>query len=697
MTLTNDAATRTTSDLPRNVLDALFAPNAVAIVGASDDTRKYGNWIAVQALKGTRPVHLVNRARPVVLGRPTVPSVSAVGSPVDLVVIAVPAGGFEAAVDDALEAGARAIVGISAGLGEAGEEGRRTQDRITAKIRAAGARLLGPNCLGVLDHASGLTLASNEFPIGNIGVVSQSGNIALELATLLADHELGVSRFVSLGNQADLEAADLIDAYVDHEGTRAIALYCEDFRDGRMLARAARRASEAGKPVVLLTVGATDASVRNARSHTGAMVSSGIVVDAACRASGMERVSSPAQMAHLLQALVRSRVPRGQRVAVFADGGGQASVASDCAAASGLQVVAFSARLQREIAAELPPTAEVTNPVDAAGGGEQDITCFPRVLERLVAGEEVDSTLLSGYFGGYGSYGPELAANELGAAHAMAAVADAYSGTVIVQTMHWQSPAASVLRDNGVPVYRGIEEASWALGRLARRHYQPPTGVPAVPPAVSRLTETGYYPSRRLLAVAGVPFVRAAEVTTKEKLLAAASTLEFPLVLKALGDEHKSDRGGVILGIKGTEELATAWDDVQARLDPPSCSVEEMADLTDAVELLVGVRRDPRFGPIVLVGLGGIFAEILRDVRCALGPVSVEAARTLLRSLRGAALLTGARGRPPVDLDVAADVVARVSQVAAEHPEIAEIECNPVVATLRGAVALDARVVLGTP
>ncbi|MET3809933.1 acetate--CoA ligase family protein [Arthrobacter sp. UYEF3] len=675
-------------------LQALFNPNAVAIIGASDDTRKYGNWIAVQALKGGIPVHLVNRSKPTVLGRPAVPSVTSIGSPVELAVIAVPAAGFEDAVDDALAGGAKAIVGISAGLGEAGGEGLLLQERITAKIRAAGARFLGPNCLGVLDHSSSLMLASNEFPVGNIGVISQSGNLALELATLLSDHGLGVSRFASLGNQADLDAADLIDAFVDHDGTAAIAVYCEDFRDGRRFARAAQHAAEAGKPVVLLTVGATEASVRNAKSHTGAMVSSGIVVEAACRASGIEQVASPAQMAHLLQALVRSRVPAGARTAVFADGGGQASVASDNAAGQGLDVVEFGAALQSAIAAELPQTAAVSNPVDVAGGGEQDIMCFPRVLSHLTASNDVDATLMSGYFGGYGSYGPELAAREVEAAQGMAAETAASGGTVLVQTMNWQSAAASALRDGGIPVYRGIEEAAWALGRLARRHTAPATGLPALPPPAPPVEDTGYYASRRLLASAGIPFAGAAEVSSENQLLEAAATLRYPLVLKALGDEHKSDRGGVFLNLADEAALLAAWRDVDARLAPPSCSVEEMADLAGAVELLVGVRRDPRFGPLVLVGLGGVFAEILHDVRCALGPVTAAQAKDMLLSLRGAGLLTGARGRAPVDIDAVADIVARLSAVAAAHPEIAEIECNPVAAMPAGAIALDARIIL---
>lgn len=693
MTRTERAATTTTAG-GADRLDALFAPNAVAVVGASDDTRKYGNWIAVQALKGPRPTHLVNPSRSTVLGRDTVRSVVAIGYPVDLVVIAVPATAFESAVDDALAAGARAIVGISAGLGEAGAAGQRTQDRVTAKVRAAGARMLGPNCLGVLDHTTGLTLASNEFPVGDIGVISQSGNMALELATLLTDYGLGISRFASLGNQADISAADLVDAYVDHAGTRAIALYCEDFGDGRRLARAARRSSDAGKPVVLLTVGATAASVRNARSHTGAMVSSAIVVDAACRASGMEQVASTAQMAHLLQALVCAPVPRGARLAIVSDGGGHASVASDCATAAGLDVTRLTEPLQKTLGAELPSTATLTNPVDVAGGGEQDIMCFPRLVEHLVSSNEVDGTLLTGYFGGYRSYGPELAKAEVAAAHAIAANARAHAGTVLVQTMNWQSPAAAALRADGIAVYRGVEDACWALGRLARRGIAPPTGVPTLPEPATPLRVAGYFASRRLLEASGIPFVRAEEVTTKEELLAAARTLRYPLVLKALGDEHKSDRGGVVLGLGDHAGLVAAWDDVQSRLNPPSCSLEEMAAATASVELLVGVRRDPRFGPVVLVGLGGVFAEVLRDVRCALGPVTPAGARDLLLGLSGSALLTGTRGRPAVDLESVAAVVADVSMVAAQHLEIAEIECNPVSATPHGAVALDARVVL---
>lgn len=675
-------------------LTALFAPRSVAIVGASDDTSKYGNWIAVHALRGDRPVHLVNRSRSSVLGRPAVPSLREIGEPVDLAVIAVPAAGFEAAVDDALAVGVRAIVGISGGLGEAGEDGRRRQARIASRVRAAGACLLGPNCLGVLDHTSGLDLTSNDFPRGTVALLSQSGNIAIELASLVVDDGVGFSRFASLGNQADLDIADLIDACVEHDGTRAIAVYCEDFHDGRRFAAAALRAYRAGKPVALLAVGRGAASARGARSHTGAMVTPAVVVDAACEAGGVEQVRTPTELAHLLQALLRVKPPRGGRVAVLADGGGQASVASDCLEQAGLRVDEFSPHLAAEVAAELPPTASVGNPVDVAGGGEQDITCFSRVTRRLVDSDEIDTVLMTGYFGGYVGYSAELGAGEFLAAHQIAKLARTHEKAVVVQTMNWRTAAADALREGGVPVYRSVEDAVWVIDRLTRRGQSTPPGLPELPPTAEPVYETGYWPARRLLTEAGLPFVPAVEVRTLEELRTAAAGLRFPLVLKALGDEHKSDRGGVVLGIRDLAALEAAWQEAQARLAPPSCSVEELADLSDAVELIVGVRRDPRFGPVVLVGLGGVHTELLRDTGCALGPVDRAAARRLLLSLRGSRLLTGFRGRPPVDLDAVADLVSRLSRLAAAHPEIAEVECNPVAASPDSVLCLDARVVL---
>lgn len=675
-------------------LTSLFDPKSVAIVGATDDTSKYGNWIAIRALRGKRPVHLVNPRRATVLGRPTVPDLRSLGEPVDLAVIAVNAARFEDAVDDALAAGATAIVGISAGLGETGEEGRLRQERLAARVRSAGARLLGPNCLGVLDHTTGLELTSNDLPAGRVALISQSGNIALEIASLAVDHGVGFSRFASVGNQADLEIADLVEACAAHEGTDAIAVYAEDFRDGRRFVEAALGAYHRGKPVVLLAVGQGSASVRGAASHTGAMVTSGVVVEAACRASGADPVETPTQMVHLLAGLALPRAPRGRRVAVFADGGGQASVASDRVEGAGLAVEEFSPSLRAALAGHLPPAAGVSNPVDVAGGGERDIQCFPRVLATLLGSAEVDAVVMTGYFGGYGDYGAALGEGEIVAAERIADLVRRHDKPVVVQTMNHRSTAADLLRAAQVPVHRSIEDAVWTLHRLTTRTQPSPASrhEPARESPISGAP--GYAEARRVLAEAGLPFVRAVEVVTRDELAAVLGELRYPLVLKALGDEHKSDRGGVVLGLPSPDAATAAYAELQARLAPPSVSVEEMADLADAVELIVGVRRDPRFGPVVLVGLGGVYTEVLRDTRCALGPIDAGQARDLLLGLRGAPVLTGARGRPPVDLAAVSEVVARLSGFATAHPEIAEIECNPVAVSPSGALCLDACIVL---
>lgn len=680
----------------RRDLTALFAPSSIAIVGASNDPAKYGNWLAGRALRDTdrRPAYLINKSRSKILDHPAAPSLTSLGRPVDLAVIAVPAAGFDEAVDDAIAANVKAIVAITAGLGESGAEGLARQNALVARLREADIAMLGPNCLGVLDNTSGLDATVNEFRPGSVSIISQSGNVAIELAEHFSEQGLGVARFASLGNCADLDVADLIDSCVDHEGTSAIAVYCEGFKDGRKFASAAARAAEAGKPVVLLSVGRGAASTRGAASHTGSLVTSSVVLEAVCEATGTELVSSPFEMANLLQALVRTNPPAGSRVAVLADGGGHASLASDSLEEVGLQVEEFSAELSSQVAGELPPTAATSNPIDLAGGGEQDITCFARVAERLIASTETDAVLMTGFFGGYGDYDPAIVPGEIQAGHDIGALVAESGASFIAQTMFADSAPAAALRESGIAVYRNVEHATWALSRLARRAHAGSHPLPVLPEPANTLTETGYWPARRALAAAGIPFVPAAEVSTTRELEAAVVGLQFPLVLKALGDEHKSDNGGVILNIADDTALIEAWDDVQARLAPPVCSIEEMADLSGAVELIIGVRRDPTFGPIVLVGIGGVYTELLKDTRCALGPITADQARELLLSLRGAALLTGFRGKAAVDIDGAAQLVATLSNYAAEHPEIGEIECNPIAVTPTQAIALDARIIL---
>jgi acetate---CoA ligase (ADP-forming) len=678
--------------VPRD-LTPLFEPRSLAIVGVSADPEKWGHWFARDALRGAhrRDVYLVGRRGGELFGQPVYRSLAELSARPELVVLTVPAAGLEDAVDESLAAGARAIVAVAAGLGELGADGRAREQAIVDRVRAAGAVLVGPNCLGVFDAAAELDLASNPLPSGPIGFVSQSGNIALELGLLLEDVGLGFSRLASIGNQADLDATEVLASLAAHEGTRVIGVYCEDFRDGRAFAEAARTA---GKPVVLLTVGRTEAATRAARSHTGALTSDLDVVDAACRAAGVFRATTPRELVDAMQALLSPQRPRGRRVAVVGDGGGYGAIAADLLGGRGLELPVLSQQTQDVLRASLPPTATTTNPVDLAGAGEQDIFSFARTTGALLAAEDADAVLFTAYFGGYSAQSEDLLARELAVARELVAAAASTGRPLVVHTMYWDSPPARELRSARVPVYRAIESAATGLAALVADAEATRVPLQELPPPAPSLADGSYTAARAALAEAGVPFTAAETVHSRDEAITAAAELGYPVVLKALGALHKSDAGGVVVGIGDAAALAAAFDDVDTRLAPAACSVEAAEDTAAGFELLVGARRDPRFGPVVVVGAGGLHAEVLRDTVVALAPVAAEESLALIRTLAAAALLDGARGRPALDVAAAADAVAALSRFAAAHPEVAEVEINPLLVRRQGAVGLDARIVL---
>jgi acetate---CoA ligase (ADP-forming) len=669
-------------------LRALFAPRSVAVLGASSDPAKWGHVVARAALAGVhrRAVYLVNRKGGMILGRRAYSSLAELPEAPELVVVTVPAEGFEQAVEAALEAGARAIVAISAGLGELGTAEQERERAVVERVRAADAVLLGPNCLGVVDTGAELRLAWGSFRAGPVGLISQSGNLALEIGERAAAVGLGISRFASLGNQADLEAVDLLEDFRGHAETHLIALYVEDFRDGRAFARSAGAAVAHGKPVVLLTAGRSEAGVRAALSHTGALVSDTRAVKAAGRAAGIVVVSTPNELVEVAQALIAGRLARGPRVAVMGDGGGHNAVAADVVTSFGFALPVFSDALVARLAGVLPANATTVNPVDFAGGGEQDISSFPQVAGMLLKSDEVDAVLLTGYFGGYGGEA------ELEAAHGLIRASVASPVPLVVQTMYRDSAVARELRAGGVPVYGEIESAARALARMrehaeARMH---PRRVPELPDPVPGAAAEGYWEARELIERAGVELAQARPARSLAEARTAAAELGYPVVLKALGLLHKSDAGGVVLGIENEAGLTSAFADIAGRLGPEEYAVERMAALAEGVEVIVGVRRDRRFGPIVVVGLGGLYAEIFRDAAVALAPIDEVEAEDLLRTLRGAPLLTGARGRPALAVGAAARVAARLSHLAAAHPDLDEIEINPLLVRAGDALGLDA-------
>jgi acetate---CoA ligase (ADP-forming) len=681
-------------------LEALFAPRSVVVAGASTDPASWGYWLAQAAVEGAdrRPVHLVNPRGGELFGRPLRASLRELEGEADLVVVAVPERALEETIDAALAVGARSIVVITAGLGERDASGRARELALRERVRAAGAVMLGPNCIGLFDAAANLRISSNEYPAGPIGLISQSGNVSLEVGLMLGRVGLGLSRFASVGNQSDVTLPDLLTHLAAHEPTRAIAVYVEDVADGRAFVEAAREAASR-KPVVVLAAGGSEAGRRGAASHTGALVSDQAVLRAACEAAGALLVDSPGALVDAIQALVRAPLPRGRRIAVIGDGGGHGAVCADLLTAFGMHVPELSDAVVARLDEALPPHGGIANPIDLIGIGDPEIRAFSTAARIVLESGEVDAVAVTGYFGGYSLYSEEYGESEPAEAGRLAALQRQTGAPVLAHSMYAPDPGGMALRDAGLAVFERTEQAVRALRALvtiAESQSAPaPLPVPSAAPAVTG--PVGYVEARALFAAAGLPYPDGAAVASADEAVEVADRLGlYPVTLKAVDESllHKSDRGGVRVGLVDAAALAVAAREMERSLGPERLFVERTAVVADGVELIVGARQDARFGPVVLVGLGGTLVEVLEDTAVALAPIDAAAAERLLLSLRGAALLRGVRGRPPIDLAAAAAAVALLSEVAAAHPELAELELNPLLVTPSGACALDARAIL---
>ena len=494
----------------------MFDPRSIAVVGASADASKWGGDLALRLSRTSagRELYFVNRRGGELYGRPVYASVGELPEAPELLVVATPAGTFDAVLDEALALGSRAFVGIFAGLGEAGADGRSRQREAVRRLREAGAVLLGPNCMGLADTAAGFQgVAYLDIPSGDVGLVSQSGAMGEEFVARSLDWGCGFSRYVTLGNQADLTAAEVLAGFAGHEPTQVVALYVEDFVDGRALAAAAAAVTGSGRPVVLLAPGRSEAGARAARSHTGALVSSSAAVDALCRASGVVRAATPRELFELAMAL-RGRPLRSRRVAVISDGGGPGGIAADTLHDAGFEVPAFSAGAAAAMC-EAVPGCTGANPVDFALATIEPDN-FARAVPALCDGGEVDAVFAVGQLGYWSARFPEFPQTrkaEVRAAEALAAAAVARDMPVVACTVYPDAAPAAALRAGGVPVYREIASGVAALDALATVAERPAAGVPLRPPAERPLPpDPGYLASREALAAAGLSFPAARQV-----------------------------------------------------------------------------------------------------------------------------------------------------------------------------------------
>ena len=678
----------------RRSMEPLLAPRSVAVIGASSRRGSIGGELFRNMLDAgfAGPVHPVNRTGTPVAGHLAFKRVADIHDPVDLAVVCVPAAAVVGQVREALEAGTRSVCVITAGFSESGGAGRRRERRLLELVRSRGARMLGPNCLGVAVPGLGLnaTFAPGAFPRGTIGFSSQSGALGLAVLEHARRQGLGLSGFVSVGNKADVSSNDLLEWWDDDPDTNVVMLYLESFGNPRKFARLARRVSR-HKPVIALKAGATSAGARAAGSHTAALAGSDTAVDALFHQAGVIRVRTLEELIDLAGLLSRQPLPAGPRVAVLTNAGGLGILCADACEASGLTLPALTAASRRRLRAMLPPEACVTNPVDMLGSATAG--SYREALPVLVADQNVDAVIVL--------FAPPVIADPEDVA---AAIDD------VTRTGDADKPVLAVVigasrasRGPGPATFDYPESAARALARAVQ--YVRLRDAPVAPPAERRPADTGVVErivasaladqddvwldpddTQAVLEAYGIPSLTQRIATTRAAAVEAAGDLGYPVAVKtARPGVHKTELGAIALGVG---EPARVREEV-ARIGTPVI-VQRMAD--PGVELLVGAVRDPTFGPVVAVGLGGVMAELVKDVRFALPPISETEARALVTDGAAGKLLAGFRGAAPADCDGAVGIVIRVAQLADDIPELAELDLNPVICGANACQAVDARI-----
>lgn len=691
-------------------LDAILVPRSIAIIGASQDATKIGG----------RPVEMLRRfgfpgaILPVnprameVQGLPAYPSVAALPEAPDLAIIAVAA----EAAPDALEAcaakGTKAAIIFSSGFAEMGEAGAALQDRLRHIAQRTGMRVLGPNCLGAASMAErsiatfSVVLEAGMPPAGPLGIASQSGNLGSYTMLLARERGIGVSRFLTTGNECDVDIADAIAFLARDAATRVILCVLETCRDASRLVTALDEARRAGKPVIVLKIGASEAGQAAAASHTGALAGSDAVFDAVFRRAGAVRVPSVEALLDLGHAasVLGDRLPRGRRTMLLTASGGFGVLLADAASAAGLTLPAPSEATQRRILSVVP-YASPRNPVDATAQMSSRPEILGEILAALLEDEGCDALLL---LLSASLYLPRLRAIYM---PTLRALRERHPDRVVMLIVHGPADAVQELTAMGFAVVDGVGPATQALAglcALAEARRLPPLPAPPQPglplDVADIATEAG---AKRVLAAAGLPVLPERVAADATEAVEAARGMGFPVVLKVVSPDlpHKTEVGGVALDLRDEAAVVTAHAAMLARVRAaaPAARIEGVLVspmVRGGVEMILGTKRDPVFGPVVLVGLGGIFAEVLQDVAVRPAPVDEAEALEMLRGLKAFAVLDGARGRPKADLTAAARAIAALSRFAAQHAaQVAEIDINPLLLRPegQGAVALDALIV----
>jgi len=691
---------------------ALLAPRSVAVIGASEDQSKFGGRVFRMLLKHgyDGAIYPINPNRPELFGLKTYPDISATPQPADMAVMAIPQPKVRSTIAACAASGVKGAIIITAKFSDAGPEGAAEEAEIVRIARGTGMRLIGPNCLGVISPANKVVLCSSpaldvdkliESPIG---FISQSGALMATIFDRAHGQGIGFSHCVSVGNQADLELCDFVEYLIDDDRTRVICSYVEGVKDPARLIRLADLARERGKPWLMVKAGRTSAGAAAAYSHTASLAGSFRALEAVCREHGIVLMDDTDAMILLAASMARFPGRHVANAAIVTTSGGGGAITADRLTDKGIPLARFSAETAARLDEVYSP-GQANNPVDLGGRKEGEAVDIAAVTMSAVADDKgVDATLFAI------TTAPSVSG--IAANLADAAIPGDKPFIFVLQPGKAADGARQELIKRGLPFANNLDEAiralagwvewsAWKQAPAAKRPAGLPAAAPAVPPGA-----LGEAEAKALLAAYGIPVNRGEVATDAADAGRISAGLKFPQVLKVVSADivHKSDVGGVVLNLASAAEVEAAARTMAetigqrqpgARID--GYLVQEMASA--GIELIVGVNNDPQFGPIVMVGAGGVLVELIEDVALAPAPVSLETARAMLGRLKVAKLLGGIRGKGPADIEAAAEVIVRVGWLAHDlQSNLRELDINPLIVRPagQGCVAVDGRALIGT-
>ena len=684
-------------------MKAFFEPRTVAVIGANRERGKIGSEILhnLVAYGFTGTVVAVHPRAQQIDGIPAYPRIGDVPGPVDLAVIVVPADQVLAAVDECISKDVRAICVISAGFSECGEDGRAREAALVDRIRRAGCRLIGPNCMGLLNSDPAVRLNATFSPVsppaGRVAMSTQSGALGLAILDYAKRLNIGISSFVSVGNKPDVSGNDLIQYRAEDPRTSVILLYLESFGNPKKFSEIARRVART-KPIVAVKAGRSSAGSRAASSHTGALATSDTVVDALFHQAGVIRTERLEELFDVAALLANQPVPRGRRVAILTNAGGPGILAADACEAHGLVLPVLADATRAELRSFLPAAASVGNPVDMLASAPADH--YRRALAAILRDEQVDSVITI--------FIPPLVTDPADVAAAVAEAGRTAGGKPLLGVFMRAEGAPPTLAP--IPCYAFPESAALALARVVKYgewRARPQESRPrldrfdraAIRTIIDRVLSRGggwttADEAASLLTAAGITIAASRVTTDLDTTLKAAAAIGYPVALKALGPAllHKTERGAVCLNLATATDVEAAHEDLRARLGADMTAVLVQQMVPSGVEMIVGALHDPLFGPVIACGTGGVLVDVLADTSFRLHPLTASDAREMISDLRGSRLLRGYRGSLPADETSLQQVLLRISELMEVAPEIQELDLNPVIVLTAGACVADARI-----